>query len=152
VFAEENHRLLLKFMRSYDLDDDYYGCLAEQYVLCVKSYLESERLQKYAFSTILWRYLKTTAQRFNNKFCKDVYMTVSVDAMVIQPGRLDDYDADLLWHEIGKRVTESQLEILQMKALGFTEAEIAERRSCSRQAINQQVAKIKERFKRINLI
>ena len=54
IFAESHHGLLVKYMGTHGLSEEYYGLLAERFVNTVKAYLESSKLQQYAFSTILW--------------------------------------------------------------------------------------------------
>ena len=66
-FADQNHGLLLKFLSDNELDEDYYSILVERYLKTVVKYLESEDLQEYAFSTVLWRKLHRTgsSRRFH---------------------------------------------------------------------------------------
>ena len=55
MFAEENHGILIGFLRKRNLDfDDYYDVAAFGYLKSVKSWFSREELHQYKFITIAW--------------------------------------------------------------------------------------------------
>lgn len=150
-FTEEHHDLLLKFMRRYRLSDDFYGPLAERYVKTARTYVQREDLHQYAFSTILWYRLSAELIKIKRRSAK-APQSYSYDNLLVKPGKCDDHSADLLWYEIEQRVTEQQLDMLRMRALGFTNAEIAKKQNCSPGTISKRIGRIKALLKQHGVI
>ena len=57
-----------------------------------------------------------------------------------------------LWQEIGALITERQLELLQLRALGLTTKEIAQMQNCSSNAIYCRYSRIKRKIQKAGLI
>ena len=138
-------------MGTNGLSEEYYGLLAERYVKTVKAYLESARLQQYAFSTILWYRLSAELYRERRRQMRE--------PQIHETAVLPDIAADLkgagtseLWQEIGALITERQLELLQLRALGLTTKEIAQMQNCSSNAIYCRYSRIKRKIQKAGLI
>ena len=57
VFAEEHHNLIYGYIRSHQLDiEEWYDILVIPYLNSVKKYFTYEKLQKYSFSLICYRF------------------------------------------------------------------------------------------------
>lgn len=150
-FAAEHHGLLLKFMGTHGLDDDYYSILAERYVKTVKLYWETPKLQQYAFSTILWYrlYAELYKVRKRNMKLQNRYFPEGNEEII---GHCDDLRGNALWSEIGSLVTQQQMELLRLRACGFTPAEIARIQNCSGNAIHCRFKRIKRKLQRAGII
>jgi len=146
-FAEEHHSLLLAFMRRHGLSDDYYGPLAERYMKATRAYLQRKDLQEFSFSTIVWHHLQAETIKIRQQAAK-APKSCSCDNMLYPPSCRDDLGANLLWYEIEQRVTEQQLDILRLRAIGFTNAEIAKKYKCTAAAISGKVRKVKALLKK----
>lgn len=151
VFAEAHHGLLLKFMGTNGLSEEYYGLLAERYVMTVKAYLESSKLQQYAFSTILWYRLSAELYKERRRQWKDS-QNHGLGNLPIGEVGLEDTRPTELWQEIEVLITERQLELLQLRALGFTTKEIAQKQNCSSNAIYCRYSRIKRKLQKAGLI
>ena len=150
-FAHAHHGLLLKFMGTYGLTDEEYGPLAERYVKTVKKYMETESLHQYQFSTILWYRLRSelyTQRKKTQKGAGDI----SLDDYAEFFGTLDNHGADFLWEEISRQITEQQLELLRLRAIGFSTQEITDMKNCSRNAIHCRFKRIRKKLKTAGFI
>lgn len=150
-FAEQHHGLLLKFMGTYGLTDDDYGILAERYVKTVKKYLETESLHQYRFSTILWYRLRADLHKQRRHTWKEEAHS-SLDDFLEVVGEPDDSGTSILWSDIEQQITEQQIELLRLRAMGFTPREIARMQQCSNNAIHCRLKRIKKKLKRVGLI
>ncbi len=150
-FAEEHHGLLLKFMGVHRLDDEYYGMLAERYVKTVKKYLETDELQQYTFSTILWYRLNSDLYKARRSKLKWSGVRSSEDVAEVF-GRYDDTGGNFLWSEIEAQITQKQVELLRLRALGFEPWEIAKMQNCSGNAIHCRFKRIKRRLKKAGIL
>lgn len=150
-FAHAHYGLLLKFMGTYGLTDEEYGPIAERYVKTVKKYLETVSLHQYQFSTILWYRLRSelyTQRKKTQKGAGDI----SLDDYAEFFGTPDDHGSDFLWNEIEQQVTGRQLELLRLRAIGFSPQEIADMKNCSRNAIHCRFKRIRKKLKTAGII
>ena len=151
AYAEEHHGLLLKFMGVHRLDDEYYGMLAERYVKTVKKYLETDALQQYAFSTILWYRLNSDLYKARRRTLR-MAGTRSIDDLTEVVGKYDDPSGSFLWTEIETQITQKQIELLRLRALGFEPWEIAKMQNCTGNAIHCRFKRIKRRLKKAGIL
>lgn len=151
IFAEANHGLLLKYMGTHGLSEEYYGLLAERYVRTVKAYLESSKLQQYAFSTILWYRLSAELYKERRRQWRDA-QNHELDNLPDSRAGPGDTGTTDLWQEIETLITERQLELIQLRALGLTASEIAQMQDCSRNAIYCRYSRIKRKLQKAGLI
>lgn len=150
-FAAEHHGLLLKFMGTHGLDDDYYGIMAERYVKTVKKYMETESLHQYAFSTILWYRLRSDLFKIRKRIWKES-ANRALDETEEVIAFSENLDTPLLWSEIEKNVTQRQLQLLKLRALGFTPKEIAQMQNCTGNAIHCRFRRIKKKLKGLDIL
>lgn len=151
IFAESHHGLLLKYMGTHGLNEEYYGLLAERYVKTVKAYLESSKLQKYAFSTILWYRLSAELYKERRRQMREPQKHESADLPDIAAD-LEDTGTSELWQELETLITERQLELLQMRAIGLTTNEIAQMQNCSSNAVYCRYSRIKRKLEKAGII
>ena len=150
-FAHAHYGLLLKFMGTYGLTDEAYGPLAERYVKTVKKYMETKSLQQYRFSTILWYRFRSELWKLRMKAQKGAG-DISLDNCTEFFGIPDDHSAALLWEEIEQQVTKRQLELLRLRAIGFSPQEIANIKNCSSNAIHCRFKRIRKKLKTAGII
>lgn len=150
-FAHAHYGLLLKFMGTHGLTDEEYGPIAERYVKTVKKYLETESLHQYQFSTILWYRLRSELYTQRKKTQKGA-RNISLDDYAEFFGTPDDHGAALLWEEISQQITMQQLELLRLRAIGFSPQEIANMKNCSRNAIHCRFKRIRKKLKTAGII
>lgn len=146
-FAEQNHGLLLKFLSETELDEDYYSILAERYLKTVVKYLESEDLQRYSFSTILWRNLRSELSNYLRKIQGEPpeYLCGERDI----PADEDELPLDsALWERIEEVLTRKQLETVMLRNQGFSNLEIGRACKVSKKAIEKRFQRIRQRIRR----
>ena len=151
IFAESHHGLLLKYMGTHGLSEEYYGLLAERYVKTVKAYLESSKLQQYAFSTILWYRLSAELYKERRRQWRNP-QNHELDNLPDNRARPEDTATAALWQKVEAMVTEHQMELLQLRALGHTASEIAQMQNCSCNAIHCRFSRIKRKLKKAAII
>lgn len=144
LFAEEHYRLLLKFMADRKLGDDFYGPLAEQYLKTVQIYLGDPKLQRYAFSTILWYRLQSTLMKIRRKELREA-SNKPLEELPVEPSCTDEYGE--LWTEIQQEVSERQLELLKLKVLGYSTKQIAAMHGCTPKAVRSRIYRIRNKLK-----
>lgn len=150
-FAAEHHGLLLKFIGTHDLGDDDYGILAERYLKTVEHYLESPKLQQYAFSTILWYRLHAELYRMRKRNWQ-AQDSCSFEDFEESLGHCDASFSKALWSEIESHVTHQQMALLRLRACGFTPAEIARMKHCTGNAIHCRFKRIKRKLQKAKII
>lgn len=144
AFAENNHGLLIAFMRRYRLDDEYYGALSHRYLKTVRRYVSSDNLQKYAFSTILWYNLRSELSHIIRKEKKKPVLVPDHDVNK-EFSMLDDLSAVALWSILESKLDEQQIEILRLRSEGRTNAEIASIFGLTPKAVECRLYRIKKK-------
>ena len=76
----------------------------------------------------------------------------SLDDFLEVVGEPDDSGTSILWSDIEQQITEQQIELLRLRAMGFTPREIARMQQCSHNAIHCRLKRIKKKLKRVGLI
>lgn len=145
-FADQNHGLLLKFLSDNELDEDYYSILVERYLKTVVKYLESEDLQEYAFSTVLWRNLRSELFNYRRKVQDDLTECIYDDRGV--PADEDRPLDSALWARIEEVLTRKQLETVMLRNQGFSNQEIGKACKVSKKAIEKRFQRIRKTIRR----
>ncbi len=125
AFATEHHGLLIRFMRSYQLDDELYGAMSLRYLKVVHRYLSEPELRKYKFSAVLWLNLRS---QLSHELRKPKYHAEIVpwEESMQTALRDDDVGCDELWGKLEKNLSKRNLEILFYSAQGNSYREIAD--------------------------
>ena len=144
-FAEEHHRLYLKFLGDYGLDEEYYSCLLEPYLNTVMRYCRSESLRAYRFSTILWKSLRRELGRLWKKEYRYAARDPQSQEEYHPPPEeaLMDY---LRWQEIQDTLTARQNETILLRNQGYSNAEIAKLCGVSEKAIEKRFQRIRKKL------
>lgn len=144
-FAEEHHNLIYSFLRKNDLNvADFYDIVVFGFLSAVKEYLERKDLQKYAFTTIAWRKMKHALSNYyrdQNRHMRkgltismdsvvygDEYLTLS-DVLSGPDPLMQDFETELMLHELAGRVSRQQMRVIRMKVDGYGVKEIARRQN-----------------------
>ncbi len=145
-FAEANHGLLIRFMRSYHLDDELYGQMSIRYLKTVQRYLNSEKLRrKYRFSTILWYHLHSELSNIMRASGR-APPVVSYDQLFHEPPSFDLTGATDLWDYLADQLTEKQLDVLRLRYDGHTYSEIAKNRGITFKAVARRFDRIRRKL------
>lgn len=158
-FAEDNHNILLEFLKSQALlQDDSYGIAAIAYIISVQKYLQSQELQqKYCFAQVSYTTMKSS---LINDYRASMTAKRKADIDSISFEDLQDPDKYLfdrsgidgekvvlhkeLIYSIKAELTGQQKEIFDLKRLGYTLREIAKIMDISEKKCYRNFDKIKK--------
>lgn len=148
TFAEENHGLLLDFMRSYHLDDELYGALSLRYLKAVHRYLSDPKLRKYSFSTILWMDLRSELSHELRK-ANRTPAHITYDDRSKATSITDDIGSDELWKELEKLLTKRELEVFYLRTQGRSYQEIARLCNLTFKAVDGRLYRLKKKIRKL---
>lgn len=141
-FAEKHHWLILEFMKRYSVEDgDTYGILAQRYLKAVMRYTTEEKLQKYAFSTIVWYHLRSELASIYKQ--QEKLHSVEWNCWKDKPFPEDaPFDSEM-WSQIEQILTHKQYEAIKLRDAGYSNREIASICGVQRKAIEKRFARIR---------
>ena len=157
-FATEHHNLVYSFLNENQLsEDDYYDVVIFGYLNAVKDYFSRSNLQKYAFSTIAWRYMyRKLSNDYKRQSCPKRNASVlsihvssyenvyALENKLAAPDTLmEDLEADLLLHELAGRVSKEQMRIVRMKSDGYSVRDIARRQQTTTKRVQELLEEIR---------
>ena len=149
AFAEQHHGLLLAFIGRFHLEDsEYYGALAERYLVTVAQYLTDPKLRNFAFSTILWYRLRYELAHLMRA---QLARPPTVDADVTQTPYRDDLTTaglESMWRNLQETLTQKELDVLFLRQYGYAYREIGAMCGCSENAVKCRFAKMRKRIKK----
>lgn len=138
LFASEHHDVIYEFLRAFGLpESEYYDVVVFGYINAVRKYNELPELREWGFKTIAFWSMRSTLGNESRKTARRI-QAISLDAEnedgldlygVVaapekDPDEIDDqYSAQYI--DLLKALTKRQLEVLTLKASGFTAKEIA---------------------------
>lgn len=176
--ANENYKLIYKFMRKYKIDEesihDYYGLLAEAFCKACEDYDESFG---YEFSTLAFRYMSFRLNIFRHELNAIKRKTNSAIAYSLDEAlfynkvektmqeRLTDEKAGMFTSLVDNRIdnintinkiwdvaTDAQREYMVMMYDGLNGAEIARRLNITKQAVNIRRNQILKNCQKNNIV
>lgn len=138
-FAEQNHGLLYSFLNKKHLSqDEYYDIVVFGYLRAVKEYLEKPNLNKYTFAIVAWVKMQSALSDFYKSQSRGMRQghVISMDAVgdknltlsdvLAGPDPLmQDFETELMLHELAGRVSRQQMRVIRMKVDGYGIKEIA---------------------------
>jgi RNA polymerase sigma factor (sigma-70 family) len=159
-FAEDNHNLVYSFLNFKHLSyDEHYDIVIFGYLRAVKRYFEYPELQKYRFSTIAYSAMKSDLSNYYRKLYKRKQQAViiSFDALEFNDGisvidvTVEDTIVDMISYEqllqqISSLLSEEQFSILQMKADGYSEREIAKQYEIPVYSVQDILSTVREKL------
>lgn len=147
AFADENHGLVLAFMSQYDLSPDYYDQLALRYLNAVVRYCSEAELRQYAFSTIVWRHLRSELSNILRQQRAEPVMSPYEPDIDWEVGCESPIDSNL-WRELEDMLTYKQCEAIFLRNQGYTNREIADLCGVKPKAIEKRFHRIRKIMKK----
>ena len=145
AFASAHHGLLLRFMRSYQLDDEMYGALSLRYLRVVHRYLSEPGLRRYRFSTILWLNLRSVlSHELRSAGKSPVFVPVEEDTITVQD--CEDENCVELWRELERILTRREMEVLCLRTEGRSYREISKACDLSFKAVAGRLYRLKKKI------
>lgn len=159
-FAEDNHKLIYSFLSSkgYSIED-YYNIVVFGYLKAVQVYSKRADLQeKYKFSVIAWKYMQS---EIGNHFRTETAQKRATEESLLSLDA-DNDDTENLYNMVGgksaesnimenaavqdilSKLTETQKEIVCMKAEGYNNTEICTLIELPQSSFYKEMTKIKK--------
>lgn len=149
IFAAQNHDLVYKFLQKQNLPiDDFYDVVIFGYLRAVKRFFNEIGLHCYQFATIAWNcmkvdlinHLKVQSRQKNNAETISLHTEVDdnlsfEEAVIVSDSIMQQLEVELLLHDLAKRVSKQQMEIVRLKSSGYNLQDIAIRQNTTTKRI-----------------
>ena len=140
LFAAKHHDLVYKFLRKKQLSvDEFYDVIVFGYLRAVYRFLTLPELQKYSFKTVAWKGMEGELCN-HNRICKsqkhNAFVIIlhiptyedglSLEETIPAPNpHMRQLEEQLLLHDLAKRVSRQQMNIVRLKSCGYNDRDIA---------------------------
>ncbi len=158
IFAAQNHDLVYKFLQERHLSvNDYYDIVIFGYLRAVRRYLEEGKLHHYRFATIAWNCMKIdlinhskaqSRQKYNtetislqNEFGDEDFSSEKIIAT--SNDLMSQLETELLLHDLAKRVSQQQMDIVRMRSSGYNLQDIANHHNTSIKRIRRLLEEVR---------
>ena len=158
LFAAEHHDLVYKFLRKKQLSvDEFYDVIVFGYLRAVHRFFTLPELQKYSFKTIAWKGMEGELCN-HNRICKSrkrdafvisLHMPVYEDGLpleetVASPNPLmRQLEEQLLLHDLAKRVSKQQMNIVHLKSCGYNDRDIARQQNTTMKRVQELLEEVR---------
>lgn len=159
IFAAQNHDLVYKFLQKRNLPiEDFYDVIVFGYLHSVYRFFSEPQLKQYAFGTVAWKEMYYAL----NDYKKAMYCQKRNAEVLSLHSEFDDGDSvleetivsgsddlmtqleiNLILHDLAKRVSKQQMEIVKMRAHGYSLRDIATRQNTSAKRIRKLLEEIR---------
>ena len=158
LFAAEHHDLVYKFLRKKQLSvDKFYDVVILGYLRAVHRFLTLPELQKYSFKTIAWKGMEGELCNHNricksqkrNAFVISLHMPVyedglSLEETIASPNPLmRQLEEQLLLHDLAKRVSKQQMNIVHLKSCGYNDRDIARQQNTTMKRVQELLEEVR---------
>ena len=163
IFATEHHNLVYRFLNKHRLsEDEYYDVVIFGYLKAVKDYLTRPELQIYTFTTIAWKAMSKSLYNHERALCRQKRAAEVISIHIglhenDQPLELflpaedklmQQLEAELLLHELARKVSKQQMDIVNLRSKGYVLREIADDQNITinrvRKLLNEVYVTLKE--------
>jgi RNA polymerase sigma-70 factor (ECF subfamily) len=159
-FAEDNHNLVYSFLRFKRLShDEYYDVIIFGYLRAVRKYFERPELRRYKFNTIAYQAMKSDLYNYYRKLYRQKRYAVIVSFdnpmyaaetsmidIAVEDTAPDIIAYEQLLQEISSVLSAEQFSILQMRADGYNEREIAKHYNIPVYSVQEILSSVRERL------
>lgn len=158
LFAEMNHGLVFKYLNENRLAmEDYYDIVVFGYLKAIKRYFTEPKLQQYSFSTIAWRrmdaelknYYKSQHCQMRNAEIISIHADLYQDGPSLEsilPARdelMQQVEEELLLHELARRVSKQQMDMVRLKTSGYGIQDIARKQKISMKVVKTLLEEVR---------
>lgn len=153
VFAAQNHDLIYKFLEEKHLPiDEFYDIVVFGYLRSIYRFFSSPELQRYAFATIAWKGMQLSLKDYRKAICRQkrnadilsIHSDFGNENPILEENNLmTQLEVDLLLHDLAKRVSKQQMEIVRMKSHGYNLQDIATRQNTSTKRIRTLLEEVR---------
>lgn len=160
LFATQNHNLVYAFLQEKELDEDvFYDVVIFGYMRAVQEYVSGKRFRVYAFSTIAWKRMESSASNYRRYLAApmrsatifSLFSPIGADAELTWEDVLSgndeqriQYETQLLLRELTEKLSKQEMKIIRMKLAGCKMHEIAKSEHLTFQEINELLENCKD--------
>lgn len=157
TFAADHHGLVYTFLNKNKLsEDEYYDVIIFGYLKAVHDYFTRKDLQVYSFATISWKAMsRSLSNYYKNQSCQkrkaevlSIHVSLYPDAPTLeesipsQENFMQQLEADLLLHELARRVSRQQMEMVQMRSSGYGVRDIARHQKVTMKQVKELLEEV----------
>lgn len=158
LFAEENHNLVYKFLAENHLPrDEFYDVVIFGYLRAVSRYFNELKLQQYSFATIAWRRMSACISDYRRKQRRPKH-NADVVSLHIKPNEdslaleetiaapnpyMCQLEEQLLLHDLAKRVSRQQMNIVRLKSCGYNNRDIARSQNTTMKRVQELLEEVR---------
>lgn len=158
VFAAQNHDLIYKFLHENCLSvNDYYDIVVFGYLRAVRRYFNEGKLNHYRFATIAWNCMKVDLINYsksqNRQKCNAVTISFQEEffnesftlekTIATSNDLMNQLETELLLHDLAKRVSKQQMDIVRMRSSGYNLQDIADHQNTSIKRIRRLLEEVR---------
>lgn len=158
LFAEEHHDLVYKFLRKKQLPiDEFYDVVIFAYLRSVRCFLTEPKLKQYSFTTISWKMMNGAVSNYyrSQKTPKHNALVLSLHTIpyegcyaleetISAPNpHMQQLEEQLLLHDLAKRVSRQQMNIVRLKTCGYNDRDIAHRQNTTMKRVQELLEEIR---------
>ncbi len=158
IFAARNHNLVYKFLDKKQLPfDEYYDVIIFGYLKSIHRFFTTPGLTTYAFTNIAWKGMQNALYNYcRSKSCQkrnaeifSLHTTAQAGGLPLEdtlPAAdllMQQLEYSLLLHDLAKRVSKQQMEIVRMRSSGYNLQDIAARQNTSTKRIRKLLEEVR---------
>lgn len=157
LFAAHNHDLVFKFLNEKHLsEEEFYDIIVFGYLRSVHRFFSEPNLQQYSFGTIAWKgmqgslndYKKSKNYHKNNIEILSIHNDLddenfSQKSFSAYDDLMAQLETNLLLHDLAKRVSKQQMDIVRMKSNGYNLQDIANQHNTSIKRIRRLLEEVR---------
>ncbi len=158
LFATEHHDLVYKFLRKKQLSiDEFYDVVIFAYLRSVRCYLTEPRLKQYSFTTISWRLMNGAISNYYRSQKTQKHSAVvfslhsspyddcyALEETIAAPNPyMRQLEEQLLLHDLAKRVSKQQMNIIHLKSCGYNDRDIARRQNTTMKRVQELLEEVR---------
>ena len=158
LFASEHHSLVYKFLNENHLPiDEFYDVVIFGYLRAVSRYFNEPELQQYSFTTIAWRRMSACISEHRRKQRRPKH-NADVISLHIKPSEdglsleetiaapnpyMRQLEEQLLLHDLAKRVSKQQMNIVHLKSCGYNDRDIARQQNTTMKRVQELLEEVR---------
>lgn len=158
LFAAEHHDLVYKFLRKKRLPiDEFYDVVIFAYLRSVRRFLTEPKLKQYSFGTIAWssmnratyNYYRSQKALKHNADVISLYIKADEDKLSLEETiaapnpYMRQLEEQLLLHDLAKRVSKQQMNIVHLKSCGYSDRDIARNQNTTMKRIQELLEEVR---------
>lgn len=158
LFAAEHHDLVYKFLRKKQLSiGEFYDVVIFSYLRSVRRFLTEPELKQYSFATVAWSSMNCAISNYyrSKKTQKHSAVVFSLHSSPYDNGYaleetiaapnpyMRQLEEQLLLHDLAKRVSKQQMNIVHLKSCGYNDRDIARQQNTTMKRVQELLEEVR---------